>query len=279
MVGQGVALLLGALVSAAVTRGLSPEVLDSWGWRIPFLFGLLIAPVGIYIRRHLDETEAFIEANATPRQEVGLGTLIATHFSEAMVCLGLATGQTIQAYVILLYMPTFATTQFGLPLGEALTAQSIGLACLIVAVPLSGALSDHVGRKPIMIGAYVLYLSFAYPMFAWVYQGPSIGRLMIMQAALCSLHGVFWGPFSTAFAEQFPVRIRSTACGIAYNVAIMAFGGFAPFFVTWLVQATGSPIAPVFYVMFGAAVGLVAAWFMVDRAREARLVSVETVLS
>jgi MFS transporter, MHS family, proline/betaine transporter len=154
-VGQGVALLLGALVSAVVTRGLPPEALDSWGWRIPFLFGLLIGPVGVYIRLHLDETDAFIEVNATPRQEVGLGTLIATHFSEAMVCLGLATGQTIQAYVILLYMPTFATTQFGLPLGEALTAQSIGLACLIVAVPLSGALSDHVGRKPIMMGAYV----------------------------------------------------------------------------------------------------------------------------
>ena len=277
MVGQGVAVLLGALVSAAVTRGLSPEALDRWGWRIPFLFGLLIGPVGVYIRRHLDETEAFIEANATPSQEVG--TLMATHFSEVMVCLGLAAGQTIQAYVILLYMPTFATTQLGLSLGEAFTAQSIGLACLIVAVPLSGALSDHLGRKPIMIGAYVLYLSFAYPMFAWVYQGPSIGRLMIMQAALCTLLGAFWGPFSTALAEQFPVRIRSTACGIAYNVAIMTFGGFAPFFVTWLVQATGSPIAPVFYVMFGAAMGLVATWFLVDRAREARLVSVETALS
>jgi MFS family permease len=195
-----------------------------------------------------------------------------------MVCLGLSAAQTIQAYVILLYMPTFATTQFGLPLGEAFTAQSIGLACLIVAVPLFGALSDHLGRKPIMIGAYVFYFSFAYPMFAWVYQGPSITRLMIMQAVLCSLHGAFIGPFSTALAEQFPVRIRSTACGIAYNVAVMTFGGFAQFFVTWLIQATGSPIAPVFYVMFGAAIGLVAAWFLVDRAHEARPVAVETVL-
>jgi MFS family permease len=124
MVGQGVAVFLGALVSAAVTRGLSPEALDRWGWRMPFLFGLLIGPVGVYIRRHLDETEGFIESNATPSQEAG--TPMATHFSEVMVCLGLAAGQTIQAYVILLYMPTFATTQFGLPLGEALTAQSIG---------------------------------------------------------------------------------------------------------------------------------------------------------
>src|SRR5262249_2762059 len=88
MVGQGVAALLGALVSAAGTRRLSPEALGRWGWRMPFLFGLRIGPVGVYIRRHLDETEAFIEANATPGQEVG--TLMATHFSEVMVCLGLA---------------------------------------------------------------------------------------------------------------------------------------------------------------------------------------------
>jgi MFS family permease len=267
MVGQGMSLLLGALVSAAVTRNLTPEALEGWGWRIPFLFGLVIGPVGLYIRRHLDETEAFVEASAAPRQEISLGTLIATHFREAVVCLGLAAGQTIQAYVILLYMPTFATTQLGLPLTEALTAQSIGIACLIIAVPVFGALSDLVGRRPVMIGAYGLYISLAYPLFAWVHQNPSIGRLLLMQVVLCTLHGTFWGPFSTALAEQFPTRIRSTALGMAYNIGVMTFGGFAQFFVTWLIQATGSPIAPVFYVMFGAAMGLLAASFLADRAR------------
>jgi MFS family permease len=276
MVGQGIALLVGALVSAAVTRGLSPEALDGWGWRVPFLLGLVIGPVGLYIRRNLDETDAFIEARAAPQQVVSLGTVIARHFREAMVCLGIAAAATIQFYVILLYMPTFATTQLGLPLGEAFTAQSIGIACLIIAVPLFGALSDHLGRRPIMLSAYVLYVSFAYPLFAWVYQSPSIGRLLVMQIALCSLHGAFLGPFSTALAEQFPAHIRSTALGITYNLAVMTFGGFAQFFVTWLIQVTGSPIAPVFYVMFGAAVGLLAAWSLVDRAHEIHLATVET---
>jgi MFS family permease len=195
-----------------------------------------------------------------------------------MVCLGIAAAGTIQFYVMLLYMPTFATTQLGLPLGEAFAAQSIGLACLIIAVPLSGALSDLIGRKPIMIGAYVFYLSLAYPLFAWVHQSPSIGRLLLMQVVLCTLHGAFLGPFSTALAEQFPARIRSTALGITYNVAVMTFGGFAQFFVTWLIQATGSPIAPVFYVMFGAAMGLLATGFMVDRTRERHLPATEPVM-
>jgi len=111
MVGQGIALLLGALVSSAVTRGLSTEALDEWGWRIPFLFGLIIGPVGLYIRRHLDETDAFIEASAVPKQESGLGSILASHLSEAMVSIGIVSAGTIQFYVILLYMPTFATTQ------------------------------------------------------------------------------------------------------------------------------------------------------------------------
>jgi MFS transporter, MHS family, proline/betaine transporter len=231
----------------------------------------VIGPVGLYIRRHLDETAAFIEASEAPRQERSLRIILAGHFREAVVCLGISAAGTIQFYVILLYMPTFATTQLGLPLGEAFMAQSIGLACLITAVPPFGAISDRVGRKPIMIGAYTLYLGLAYPLFAWVQISPSIGRLMFMQIVLCSLHGAFNGPFSTALAEQFPARIRATALGIPYNVAVMTFGGFAQFFVTWLIQATGSPIAPAFYVMFGAAMGLVAASFLVDRSRELHL--------
>ncbi len=99
---------------------------------------------------------------------------------------------------------------------------------------------------------------------AFVYQRNS-------SSTLSSLHGAFLGPFSTALAEQFPARIRATALGISYNVGVMTFGAFAQFFVTWLIQATGSPIAPVFYVMFGAAMGLVATSFLVDRSHELHL--------
>jgi MFS transporter, MHS family, proline/betaine transporter len=274
MVGQGTALLLGALVSAAVTRGLSPEALDGWGWRIPFLFGLVIGPVGLYIRRHLNETDAFTEASVAPeacvssKQEGGLGAILATHLKQTLVCLGIGAAGTISFYVILLYMPTFASTQLGLPLSDAFMVQSIGLVCLILLVPLFGTLSDRIGRKPILIGAFGLYLAVAYPLFAWVNQSPSIGRLLLMQIVLCSLHGAFNGPFSTAFVEQFPTRIRSTGSGIPYNLSVMVFGGSAQFFVTWLIQATGSPIAPVFYVMFGMALGLAAAFFLVERAHD-----------
>jgi MHS family proline/betaine transporter-like MFS transporter len=142
---------------------------------------------------------------------------------------------------------------------------------------LFGALSDRIGRKPIFIGALVLYLGVAYPLFVWVHASPSFGHLVITQIVLCSLLGAFFGSWTTALAELFPTRMRASGLGIVANLGAMAFGGFASFFVTWLIEATGSPIAPVFYVMFGATVSLVAAFFLVDHAQEARLPIVETV--
>ncbi len=271
MVGQGLAVLIGALLGALVTRGLSPAALNSWGWRIPFLVGLIIGPVGYFIRSNLAETSAFLEARAAATTTPDLGSAVAANAKQALVTMGIITSGTISFYVILLYIPTFARTQLHLPLDDAFIAQAISLAFLVVLIPLFGALSDRVGRKPIMIGALILYLALTYPLFRWLHANPSFVNLAIVQIVLCSLLGVFFGPMSTALAEQFPARTRSTSLGIAYNLAVMIFGGFAQFFVTWLIQATGSPIAPAFYVMFGAAVGLLAACFLIERAREVSL--------
>ena len=274
MVGQGLAVLTGALLGALITRVLAPEALDSWGWRVPFLFGLIIGPLGLYIRRRLDETAPFL-ATRRGQQQKTLGAALAAHVRETLATFGIIICGTIAFYVILLYMPTFARTQLHLPLDQAFSAQAISLACMIVLIPVFGALSDHIGRKPIMIAALILYFTLTYPLFSWMYANPSFGSLIVTQVALCSLLGVFFGPMSTALAEQFPTHVRSTGLGTAYNMAVMVFGGFAPFFVTWLIQATGVPVAPAFYVMFGAAAGLLAALFLKERARDADLAATD----
>jgi MHS family proline/betaine transporter-like MFS transporter len=276
MVGQGLAVLIGALLGALITRTLTPQALDSWGWRIPFLLGLIIGPIGLFIRRHLQETEAFVEARQAASIRQSFGATFAAHAKQVLVCMGVVTSGTISFYVILLYMPTFARVQLHLPLDQAFLAQAISLACMIVITPLSGLLSDLIGRKPIMIGALSLYFVLVYPLFSWLHDNPSFGSLATVQIVLCCLLGVFFGPISTAVAEQFMTRSRSTALGIAYNLAVMIFGGFAQFFVTWLIEATGSPLAPSFYVMFGAAIGVVATFFLIDRAWDARLESLES---
>jgi len=277
MVGQGLAVLIGAILGTVLTRTLTPEALDGWGWRIPFLFGLVIGPLGLYLRRNLDETDAFIQSSQNPANRQTAVSMLASRVKELLVCLGLVVSGTISFYVILIYIPTFARTQLHLPLDQAFLAQSIGLACEVVLIPIFGVVSDYVGRKPVLIAALVLDLAVTYPLFSWVSANPSFGNLLTMQIVLCSLFGVFNGPISTALAEQFPTSVRSTGLAIGYNVAVMLFGGFAQFFVTWLIQVTGTPIAPAFYLMFGAAVGLLTALCLTERASQAQLVVADIV--
>jgi MFS family permease len=194
-----------------------------------------------------------------------------------LACLGMVVSGTISFYVILIYIPTFARTQLNLPLDQAFLAQAIGLGCEVALIPIFGALSDLVGRKPVMIAALVLNLLVTYPLFSWVSTSSSFGTLLTMQIILCSLFGVFNGPISTALAEQFPTHVRSTALAISYNIAVMVFGGFAQFFVTWLIQATGKPIAPAYYLMFGAAIGLLSALFLKERAGDTQLLVTDVV--
>jgi MFS transporter, MHS family, proline/betaine transporter len=277
MVGQGVAVLIGAILGTVLTRTLTPEALNGWGWRIPFLFGLVIGPLGLYIRRSLDETSAFLQSNRTSPGQESPGSLLASHTKEIIACLGMTVAGTISFYVILIYIPTFARTQLHLPLDQAFLAQSISLACEVVLIPIFGAISDVVGRKPVMAAALILDLVVAYPLFSWVSANPSFSTLLTMQIILCSLFGVFNGPISTAVAEQFPTRVRSTALAISYNIAVMLFGGFAQFFVTWLIETTGTPIAPAYYLMFGAAVGLLSTLFLAERAGDTQFLVTDAV--
>jgi MFS family permease len=128
MVGQGLAVLTGALLGALFTRVPAPEALDSWGWRVPLLFGLIIGPLGLYIRRRLDETAPFLATRRAPEQQQTLGAALAAHVREALATFGIIICGTIAFYVILLYMPTFARTQLHLPLDQAFSAQAISLA-------------------------------------------------------------------------------------------------------------------------------------------------------
>lgn len=269
MVGQSIAALTGATAGMLVTQGLTPEQIDDWGWRLPFLFGLLIGPVGFWMRRHLSETEEFVAASQDDTQHLGLMAVLREHLRDVLVCFGLVVSATIMFYVVLIYMPTYAKTQLNIPLKDAFTAQVAGLIFLTVLIPLFGILSDRIGRRAVLMLAALLYLVLTYPMMAWMLAEPSLIRLAVMQVALCSAIAVGFGAISTALAEQFPVRQRSTGLALAYNMAVMIFGGFAQLIVTWLIKETGSLLAPSFYVMFGATVGLVAAYFINDQRKPA----------
>ena len=268
LVGQCLAVFGGAAMVALVTRLFSPEVLDLWGWRLPFLIGLLIGPVGLWIRKHMDEPQAFIEAR---RQLRGKGPtlmqVVRDHRRSILVSMGLCCGSTVSFYVVLVNMPTFAHKNLGLPLDQVLLVQMLAVALMTVVIPLSGALSDRLGRRPVLLAFSLAFFVMVYPLYVWVAAAPSIERLLVMQVLLCTAIGGFFGPAPTALAEQFPVEVRSTGVSVAYNVAVMVFGGFAPLIVTWLSKVLGTPVAPAFYVLFACLLTLLGTYCLQETPR------------
>jgi MFS family permease len=267
MFGQGLAMLIGAGIGALVTHLLTHAQLYAWGWRMPFVLGLLIAPVGFWIRRHLHET-AFDEhapsTSSIPRKTSMMAELM-THPRALLASFLLTTSATVSFYVLVIYLPTFANRSLHIPLDDAFLAQCVGIVVMIAVIPVFGWLSDRIEGRRVLKVALLVYLLLLYPCFAWLTAAPSMMRFMAMQIVLCGVFGAILGPYSTAIAQQFSTRVRSTGMAISYNLAVMIFGGFAQFIVTWLLHVTGSLMTPAFYLLFGAVAGLAGSVLLLNR--------------
>jgi MFS transporter, MHS family, proline/betaine transporter len=246
-------LLLGSGIAAAVSTLFSAAEVDAWAWRIPFLLGGLLAPIGLYMRRNIEETPAFARASRQPAAPaVSLPAI-----RLAARALGFTVLWTVSYYIVLSYMPTFLQKQVGLPRTQALWATSAGLLLLVLSAPLLGWLSDRVGRKPLLLAACAAFVLLPYPLFVVMLSQPSLGTAVAVQLILALAIAVFSGPGPAAIAEMFPTQVRSTWMSAGYSIAVAVFGGFAPFIATWLIARTGNPAAPSFYVMAAAVVSLV----------------------
>ncbi|GAB2899661.1 MFS transporter [Paralcaligenes sp. KSB-10] len=264
MVGQGLSLLAGALISTAITHLLSHEQLYAWGWRIPFAVGLLIAPVGFWIRRHLQEPTTTGVATAGDELRLSFAQALQQHGRAMLASMLLTASGTIAFYVLVIYMPTFASGHLGIALDDAFGSQCLAIVVMTAIIPIFGALSDRIGRRLLMQAPLVCYLVLLIPLFEWLLASPSVFRLMVAQIALCGVLGMFLGPYACAIAEQFSARVRSTGMAISYNIAVMVFGGFAQFFVTLLIHTTGSLLTPAFYLTFGAVLGIAGSFLLVE---------------
>jgi len=250
---QGAATLLAGVIAGAVASQLTPDQMLSWGWRIPFMIGLVIGPVGFYMRLRLQETPEFLAHRSTVKRSdpIPIRQLVGDQKMRLLAAMGLVFGGAATVYVLFIFMPTYAVKVLKLDLQASFTAPVIGGAMLTIFCPLFGLLSDHRGRKVVIGSAIAIFLAIVYPAFVWLNAAPSTGRLMMVEVAFGVLMAGYAGPFGATLAETFSVGVRVTGMLAAYNFGIAIFGGFAPLIISWLIGVTGNPLAPAYYVMAG----------------------------
>jgi MHS family proline/betaine transporter-like MFS transporter len=264
---QAAGVLLGAMVTMLVSLSMTQAQLDSWGWRLPFAFGLLIVPVGFYVRSKLKEPDAYLKARAGAPVHSFMRMLLGERRS-LLTAVGIAVLYLACAYVLFLYMPTFAVRQLKLPFSQALIATTLASAVLFVCSPIIAAISDRYGRKPLLFIGASAFALLTYPAFVLITAQPSLPMLAAVQSGFALAMATYAGPAISVYAELFPTRVRSTAVSLVFGIAVVLVGGFAPLIVTWLIAVTGSSIAPAFYVIGAAAVSGVALLVLRDRFRE-----------
>jgi MHS family proline/betaine transporter-like MFS transporter len=251
---QGFALLLASVFGFALVRLVTPAEMSAWAWRIPFLFGLLIGPVGLYLRRFVEDGIGFTEAEhtRTPVRDV-------FHRQKLMllISIGALTVSTAVNH-LLQYVPTFAIRELHLGASTGFAASIFAGVILTVVTPFAGHLSDRIGRLQQMSWTALLFLVTGYPAFAYVIAHVSVMTLFALVGWLALLKSIYFGALPALMSEMFPVSTRATGMSVGYNIGVTVFGGFTPAIVVWLVSATGSKAAPSFYLMFTAIISLAA---------------------
>ena len=251
-VGQGGALLLCGLVATIVTTCFSKSQVNEWAWRIPFLFGLVIAPVGFYIRRHVPESEDFIAHKSATSKSLPLRSMLTEHGKAILIGVGIVITGTVGSYVTL-YIPTYASTVLKLSQSNAYIGLILVGIIVTLLSPAAGILADRFGQKSVMLFALVCLIVYPYPAFRYLTAHPSAGALITVQAIMALFLTIYAGPAFGFLAELFPTTVRSTGIGLAYGLSVAIFGGFTPTIVSTLVHSTGNKLAVAFWLMASAA--------------------------
>jgi MFS transporter, MHS family, proline/betaine transporter len=253
---QAGALLLGALAAATVSATLSPAQLNTWGWRLPFLASVVIVPLTLYMRSKVADPEAFVRQETVASSP--LSQLWRTHRAGVARGFGITIIWTVSTYFFFVYVPLYAHTVLQFPMSTTLFTNSLALAFMLVVSPIAGHLSDRFGRYPVMLTAALAIVVLILPGFDFLASHPRTAALATFQVASAVLAACFIGPAPAAMAELFPVGVRSSGIGVAYNFSVTVFGGFAPLIATGLVARTGNPLSPTWYVMFSCGLSLLA---------------------
>jgi MFS family permease len=266
LASQGIATLVAGLLGMVITSTMSPGDLQAWGWRVPFAIGLLLLPVALYLRNNMIET--LHQGAHTPAQPAARE--LKRHRWTVTLSIFVLMGSTVANYVAT-YMTTYAITilKFS-PLTSMVATVAVGAITIVFSL-WGGRLCERHGRRPTMLWPRVTTAVLAVPAFLLLTTFPSIGTLLAATGILAVMTAISGTAAIVAIPELLPRGIRSTGMSIAYALGVAIFGGTTQFIVTWLIDITGSPLAPAWYVTLTSAVAALAILGLPEsRARELR---------
>ena len=255
---QQVAVMFAALLGVALTYVLPAPKMAAWGWRIPLLLGCAIIPFLFVLRRSLAETDEFTARKHKPGVSEILRSLT-TNWRIVLTGMMLVTMTTVSFYMITAYTPTFANSVLHLASIDGLVITLCIGASNLFWLPVMGALSDRIGRRPLLLTCTVLMLITAYPAMLWLVREPSFSRLLAVELWLSFLYGSYNGAMVVFLTEIMPVSVRTSGFALAYSLATAVFGGFTPAISTYLIHITGNRAIPGLWLSVAGACGLVSA--------------------
>jgi MHS family proline/betaine transporter-like MFS transporter len=263
---QGAAALLGASLGVLLSTTMSPATLASWGWRIPFMIGLLIAPVGLYVRRRLREDTS--PAMATQNSSTPLGELFREHGTTILLATLMMMGQTIPVYALVYYMPSYVTRVMHMPPLTGFLASTSSALLLVVIPQLAGRLVDRLPRrKPLVLFSSACTVLLVYPAFLLITRATGPLPVLFGVGLVSVMLGLGAGTVTLLVLEALPARVRATGVAIAHALNVALFGSTAQFIVTGLVKWTGNPMSAAWYVTPACLVSFCAVVLFRERAR------------
>lgn len=259
--------LLGSLTVTGLEAVLSQSAMDTYGWRIPFLIAGVLGVVGLYIRLKLADTPEFERLREEGEvAESPLREAVTTSWRPILQIIGLVVIHNVGFYLVFTYLPSYFTQTLDFSKIDAFISITVACVVAIVLIPPLGALSDRIGRKPLLYTGAIAFAVGVYPMFLLLNSG-SLGAAVAAHAVLAAIEAVFVSASLAAGAELFATRVRSSGYSIGYNISVAIFGGTAPYVATWLVARTGNQMAPAFYVIAAAVITLATLLTMRETAR------------
>jgi MFS family permease len=257
---QQIAVMFAASIGVVLNSVLAPEKMAQWGWRVPLLLGCAIVPFLFRLRRSLTETDEFVARKHHPSTSEILRSL-GHNWRIVLVGTLMVTMTTVSFYMITAYTPTFGNSVLHLASMDSLVVTLCVGAANLFWLPIMGALSDRIGRRPLLFACTILMLITAYPAMLWLVGEPSFARLLTVELWLSFLYGSYNGAMVVFLTEIMPVDVRTSGFALAYSMATAIFGGFTPALSTYLIHISGNRAIPGLWLSFAAACGLAATFF------------------